>query len=135
MPEEVLIPEINAEKVLSTEVNGDALARPDVPFEKPAEGLREKSAEQYAKILSKISGTVSPANTDATTADAAAFDGITDAQSTITRLVGLAETKGVAHAVAVAQKLGDYYVLDVMHDQLADKLYEALLAKGLVRAE
>jgi len=41
----------------------------------------------------------------------------------------------VAHAVRVAKRMNDLYVLDTMHDELADKLYDGLVSKGLIVKE
>ena len=56
----------------------------------------------------------------------------TDAEARVTKLVSLAEVKGVEHAVRVARKLNDFYVLDRMHDELSGKFYDALKAKGMI---
>lgn len=58
-----------------------------------------------------------------------------DADSQVRQLVDLAMTKGVVHAVKVARRLGDFYVLDKMHDDLVSQFYEALVAKGLLTKE
>lgn len=135
MPEEVLVPEVGVEKAVSVEAGIGSGVRPEGKPEANKEKLRDQSAEQYAKILSRVSTTSVSDDTKVAEDVVALGEFAVSAEATVTRLVSLAETKGVVHAVAVAKKLGDYYVLDVMHDELADKLYEALLAKGLVRAE
>jgi hypothetical protein len=56
-----------------------------------------------------------------------------DADSQSRQLADLAMVKGVAHAVKVARRVGDFYVLDQMHDDLANRLYENLKQKGLIR--
>lgn len=119
-------------------------AEPIVPAHPGAEGAPavertgERAAEQvnekYAAILSQ-SSPQSAAATDDIDTDAAQVGQAMDAASRVTQLVELAQVKGVAHAVAVARKLNDFYVLDTMHDELADRLYEALKAKGLIQGE
>lgn len=39
----------------------------------------------------------------------------------INRLLNIAKTKGVAYAVAVAKKMNDPYLVDILHDILAHK--------------
>jgi hypothetical protein len=107
------------------------------PFEaKPEkkEGSAEKEAA-YSKILSKA-----PPQTKATqpeedvVADASAVNTGIDAESKIDNLVKLAETKGITHAVKVAQHMEDNYTLDEFHDRLlGEELHKALLAKGIIK--
>lgn len=99
-----------------------------------SEGGREQPEGKYDKILSRVTP-VGPvmASTDGDAASDAKNIGVTaDEESKIQKLLDLAATKGVAHAVKVARSLRDYYALDRMHDELVDKLYEGLLAKGLI---
>lgn len=133
MPEEIIIPVGNGEK--PSMVEKKSIESDPPKSEVRQEGVQEQVFEQYTKILSQVSNPIQADEKDVATDVVALAESAVSAESTIVQLVSLAETKGVVHAVAVAKKLGDYYVLDVMHDQLADKLYEALLAKGLVRAE
>jgi hypothetical protein len=102
--------------------------------EASSEGSREQPEEKYDEILSRVTP-VSPA-TVSTDEDAAAdaknVGDTVDEESKIRKLLDLAATKGVVHAVKVARSLRDYYALDRMHDELVDKLYEGLLAKGLI---
>lgn len=56
-----------------------------------------------------------------------------DVASQVTHLMDLAQAKGVTHAVRVAQRMSDYYVLDKMHDQmLSDQFHAALSEKDLI---
>lgn len=104
--------------------------------ERAAERSSESANEKYAAIL-RHSGPSSQSTLPAADiqADAVGVSQATDAASRVTQLVELAQVKGVAHAVEVARKMNDLYVLDTMHDELADKLYEALKAKGLIQGE
>ena len=105
-------------------------------FEESSEQATEKVNEKYAAILSTSAAPVSTQPIAAEVhSDAAVVNQATDAQSRVNQLVELAQVKGVAHAVEVAKKMNDLYVLDTMHDELADKFYEALKAKGLVLGE
>lgn len=104
-------------------------------FEQTPEQAMEKVNEKYAAILSQSSAAQAvPVKSDVT-ADADAVGRTTDAETRVNQLVELAQVKGVAHAVEVARKMNDLYVLDTMHDELADKLYDALKAKGLLLGE
>jgi len=103
--------------------------------EQVTEQATEKVNEQYAAILSQsVAPQAAPIVADIDS-DAVAVSQATDAASVVSQLVGLAQVKGVAHAVEVARKLDDFYILDTMHDELADKLYDGLRAKGLVIGE
>lgn len=113
-------------------------ARPEsVPaMEQAAERGGESTNEKFAAILTQsgAGARIAPVATGVT-ADAESLSQATDAASRVTQLVELAQVKGVVHAVEVARKMNDLYVLDTMHDELADKLYEALKAKGLIQGE
>ncbi len=99
-----------------------------------AEQVGERAGEQYSAILTQAvtATSVVPQDIDA---DVESVGQETDSVSRVTQLVELAQVKGVAHAVAVARKLNNFYVLDTMHDELADTLYDALKAKGLIEGE
>lgn len=105
-------------------------------LEQAAEHSSESANEKYATILSQA-GPSSPADPIIADVrpDAEKLGQVIDATSRVNQLVELAQVKGVAHAVEVARKMNDLYVLDTMHDELADKLYEALKAKGLIQGE
>lgn len=103
------------------------------------ETAREKTNERYNEILSKVtpaSGSKSDddANGDIVL-DAKHIGALTDEESKVQKLLDLAGTKGVVHAVKVARSLRDYYALDRMHDELSNKLYQGLLEKGLIEKE
>ncbi|MFZ1654909.1 MAG: hypothetical protein WBO92_00625 [Candidatus Moraniibacteriota bacterium] len=115
------------------------VSTPPVPegapvVEQATEQATEQVNEKYAAILSQTGGQSAPSD-GVVSDDASQVSQATDAASRVTQLVELAQVKGVAHAVAVARKLNDFYVLDTMHDELADRLYEALKAKGLIQGE
>lgn len=56
-----------------------------------------------------------------------------DRESQIKHLIDLAMSEGVQHAVKVAQKAEDYYILDQLHDRLlADDFHAALKARGMI---
>lgn len=104
------------------------------------ETSREKTEEQYSELLSKVTPPTSGSKSDDDANGDIVFDtkdigAMTDEESKIQKLIDLAGTKGVAHAVKVARSLRDYYALDRMHDELTDRLYQGLLEKGLIDKE
>lgn len=120
------VPATSPEKVLDTE----KLVVPETG--------REKTEERYQEILSQVipKGNVTSGDDDAVIVlDAKHIGALTDEESKVQKLLDLASAKGVAHAVKVARSLRDYYALDRMHDELADKLYQGLLDKGLIVKE
>lgn len=101
------------------------------------EGGLEQTEGKYNEILSKVVPQTSTTthSDEEVSLDAKSIGNTVDEESKIQKLLDLAQTKGVAHAVKVARSLSDYYALDRMHDDMADKLYEGLLAKGLIAKE
>ncbi len=97
------------------------------------EGAVEKESA-YAKILSKVKTSATPAHDESVHSDAQTVSQKNDAETKIDTLVRLAETKGVPHAVKVARHLDDNYALDEFHDRLlAEDLHDALMKKGLIK--
>lgn len=98
------------------------------------EGSAEKESA-YSKILSKIgSQTHQTTSDDDVKNDAVSVNVGMDAESKVTNLVKLAETKGIPHAVKVARHLEDNYTLDEFHDRLlGEELHDALVKKGMIR--
>ena len=110
---------------------------PELAKEKVVESVVEKSVAEndnsYQNILSKVQTQGDDSDDDTLMQDASNLHQQTDRESQITHLIDLAVTKGVGHAVKVAQKAEDYYVLDQLHDRLlADELHEALTSHGLI---
>ncbi len=102
---------------------------PEAPERK--EGKMEKD-DAYAKILAKAKSPASAVQNDVS-ADAKMASEGTDYENKIIKLVEIAETKGVVHAVKVAQHLEDNYLLDELHDRLlAVDLHDALVKKGVI---
>ncbi len=111
--------------------------RASIARAKEQEVYAERSAAEsdatYQTILSKVETAKTQVDDATVMADASVLDQQVDRESQITHLIDLATTKGVEHAVKVAQKAEDYYILDQLHDRLlADDLHSALLAKGLI---
>jgi hypothetical protein len=126
VPEQT-VPMVKSEGVAET------IVAPEVVAEIKTETKTEAKSESetiYQRILSAVPSV--PAVDDGVAADAQSVSLQVDADSKVTQLTDLAVTKGVIHAVKVARKLEDFYVLDRMHDDLANKLYESLKAKGLI---
>ncbi len=120
--------------IVSVETKGDDF---DSGFEGPVEQVVEKVNEKYAAILS-ASGSAAQGSSvvaDDVAQDASNVNQAIDVETRVNQLVELAQVKGVAHAVEVARKMNNFYVLDAMHDELADKLYDALKSKGLILGE
>jgi len=105
--------------------------------ESKVEGATERIEGKYNEILSKVTPQATGANqpSDDHLLDAKNISATVDEESKIQKLVDLAEVKGVVYAIKVARSLQDYYALDRMHDELVDKLYDGLLAKGLIRKD
>ena len=95
------------------------------------EGRMEKD-DVYASILAKAKQPTTVAQ-HAVSADAKNVSEETDYESKITKLVAIAESQGVLHAVKVARHLEDNYILDELHDRLlAEDLHLALVRKGMI---
>lgn len=95
------------------------------------EGQMEKE-EAYNKILAKVKSPSTVLHDDVST-DAKTASDETDYENRIIKLVEIAETKGVTHAVKVARHLEDNYLLDELHDRLlATDLHDALVKKGMI---
>lgn len=117
--------------VESPENKAEKLSSPEKGVERK-EGKVETEAA-YNKILSKTA-VQTPAVDEDIASDAENIAGKEmDAESRINQLVGLAEVKGVVHAVSVAKHMEDNYILDELHDRMADDLHDALIAKGLIK--
>ncbi len=96
----------------------------------------EKSEGAYHELLSKVAGPSQGTTDDTAVAlDTKSISETVDEESKIQKLLELATTKGVVHAVRVARSLKDYYALDRLHDELAGKLYQGLIEKGLIMKE
>jgi hypothetical protein len=107
----------------------EVVPTPETPERK--EGTMEKDAT-YAKILAKVKSPAVTTRSDVATDAKNASEG-TDYENKVIKLVEIAETKGVVHAVKVAQHMEDNYLLDELHDRLlAIDLHDALVKKGMI---
>lgn len=97
----------------------------------------DRAEGKYKEILATVvPTTASSTHTDEDVLlDAKHINATVDEESKIQKILDLAGTKGVVHAVKVARTLDDYYALDQVHDALADRLYEGLLARGLIQKD
>lgn len=129
-------------KARSIETEKSAVTKPEVKLEAPVvpekaverkEGSAEKEAS-YAKILSKSPAQSPAASDEDVKKDAQSVSLEQDAESKVNNLIGLAQNKGLVHAVKVAKHFEDNYVLDEFHDRLlADELHDALVKKGIIK--
>jgi hypothetical protein len=102
-------------------------------------GTERSAGETYEKILSRIP---KEAGTDAGSGeeeslriDVKAVSDETDEEARVTKLLSLSESKSPEYAVRVAMRLNDLYALDRLHDEMAEKFYDALVARGIIRDE
>ncbi len=135
LPEEKLPEAILPNQGGTPEAVAHVLEAPFAPETAP-----EKAPEAYRELLSKVTPTkqATPADDDheaTVILDAKHIGAMTDEESKVQKLLDLAGTKGVIHAVKVARSLKDFYALDRMHDELAGKFYEGLLEKGMIEKE
>jgi hypothetical protein len=113
--------------------------RPEAPVtpERAVERGSETAHEKYRDILSKVSPKKKTASDDDddtdVDVDAQSVYSEVDAESRVSKLLSLAESKSPEYAVRVAIKLNDLYVLDRMHDEMAEQFYNALVKKGVIK--
>ncbi len=140
IPEEKLpeVTPVSSPESVASNPEGSVSPVMEAPF--APETVPEKASEAYRELLSKVTPTkqTTPADDDhedTVILDAKHIGAMTDEESKVQKLLDLAGTKGVIHAVKVARSLKDYYALDRMHDELAGKFYDGLLEKGLIEKE
>ncbi len=114
---------------------------PDLEKEVATESTMEKSAAQsdnsYGRVLAKVQSANPTGSALADISqDASEAHQKPDREQQIEHLVELTISKGLDHAVATAEHLGDYYMLDQLHDRLLhDELHEKLIQSGVLRKE
>jgi len=123
---------LSREELHLGEAPSEAVAKP--------EQVPERKEGKFLELLAKVTPTKGGVATDDDHEDTLQLDAkhiseMTDETSKVKKLVVLAETKGVVHAVKVARSLKDYYALDSLHDELAGELYQGLLERGLVEKD
>lgn len=129
---------------LAAKFHGGMEKKKEAPLprqEKSIEQHTEKSGAErdaaYQKILQKVQTAPATHGSDEDVqSDARTIAQRQDADAQVQHLVDLAISKGVVHAVRVAQHFENAYVLDSLHDRLlGDELHNALVAKGLITEE
>lgn len=138
MPDEITFLDestLRAEGGIKTPESGAGSIEFITPAAEPSkeqETKSEKAEDRFSDILTKVGAAQAQTDEGQLAVDAEIVSKQTDAESQVAELLQMASVKGVLYAVKVAQKLGDYYILDKMHDELAEKFYEALKAKGMI---
>ena len=110
----------------------EKIVTPEFQAEKAIDNKSENES-MYKKLLASLPRTTTPTDDNSVNQDADVISSQIDADSKVTQLVDLAVTRGVAHAIKVALRLNDFYVLDKMHDDLANKFHASLKEKGLIK--
>lgn len=105
-----------------------AKERPVAP-EKPSSGVSEQAP---VKSFAPISPAPTAAAPSAPSAPASGGSDI-DKERQLKILVDLAFSQGIDKAVEAAKATGDAYLIDKLHDTLADELREQLVEKGKLK--
>lgn len=119
------------------ERSGEDLS-PEAGMERSGEQGAEKGPGKLTEILQKtqsVSAVAAVAHDDDTEHDARNISLLSDVEGQVTRLLDLVTQKGISHAVTVARKMKNYYILDRMHDDLVDKFYQGLVDRGVIEKE
>lgn len=96
----------------------------------------EKGAQKYEKLLQSVGQSVKTTlPPDELQNDLVHIQSFKEEEEKVEHLIKLAHTKGLPHAVQVANRLKDYYALDVFHDTIANDLWEQLVQEGLITKE
>jgi hypothetical protein len=105
------------ENEIGVENSAESLSEKTPEFNKIREEVRDQKDVDHAHVMQ----------------DASELHQINDRDSQIQKLIDLAMNDGVVHAVAVAEKAGDFYMLDQLHDKLlSEELHEQLVARDLI---
>ncbi|MEN8252413.1 MAG: hypothetical protein ABFQ53_02440 [Patescibacteria group bacterium] len=120
----------------SRELNEPRIAQKK-EMERPVEKMKVEEDDSYQKILdkAKTQNDDDDEKHDEKTLmqDASTLHQQDNRESQLTHLVDLAMVKGIPHAVKVAQKAEDYYLLDQLHDNLlSEDLHDKLMTAGLI---
>lgn len=103
----------------------------------PEQEAAPEPSGKYEKLLTSVTqatSAVTPNDADEKV-DVAHIQTLEDEAAKVEQLVKLAQSKGLSHAVKVAERLKDYYALDMFHDNIVDNLYDTLLEQGLITKE
>ncbi len=106
----------------------NAIDKPLMTSEQTVERVVEQKNERVSELLQKIDTHTASLQTTSQTqiTDDAAHLATIDEEERVTKLLSLADTKGVIHAVSVARKLEDFYALDTLRDTLIERFHEKL---------
>ena len=107
---------------------GSSESKPLVEKEQFLERAVEQKNERVGELLQKIDTHTAALQTTSQSqiTDDAAHLATIDEEERVTKLLSLADTKGVVHAVSVARKLEDFYALDTLRDTLIERFHEKL---------
>jgi hypothetical protein len=114
-----------------TSTAGAVESRPETVAEKAPEVSAEHGADERLRATLQKLGGVAPVAADDAADDARNAALLANADAQVGRLLELASVKGVAHAVKVAERLKQAYVLDQLHDDLMKKFHEGLKERRL----
>ncbi len=130
-------PKINSETFHQEIAHLEAqLAAKKQEFMKSGEHLPEKQVfkEVVREHAFAGEGVASATPSAGTTTAAPARTTTQEDEEQINTLIAQAFTKGIASAVAEARKIGDPYLIDMLHDRLADEYYQKLLAARKIKS-
>jgi hypothetical protein len=96
-----------------------------IVFEQQTEQKSEKKVDELLKKIDTHTASLKAATQDEVGDDAKHLS-LVDESERVEKLLALADTKGVIHAVSVARKLEDFYALDMFRDTLIENLHEKL---------
>lgn len=121
----------------SQSLESQSVEKQDFARESAYENSSAETDSQYGQALARVQS-ASPSD-DALadiSQDASEAHQQPDREQQIQHLVDLTVSKGLEHAVATAEHLGDYYMLDQLHDRLLhDELHEKLIQSGVLDKE
>lgn len=100
----------------------------ELTLEKQKEILKETVLEQISKVQPVSDGQQKATDQSAKQVQAE------PREKQIKLLTDLAFEKGVVHAIEVAKRLDNPYLLDEFHDALVDELYNKLIETGKLKA-
>lgn len=104
--------------------------------ERAVERSSAESDSSYQKIIAKVqdASATQPVEENAVAQDASELHQAEGRESQVMHLLDIAKTKGVVHAVKVAEHAEDYFVLDQVHDKLlADEFHDALVRSDMIK--
>lgn len=120
------------EKRRELETQSGIISDREVVAETIAESFNSEALEQTI-TMGQNGETSLPINISPTTATGTYLDTLDENSiATLNGLITMVSTDGIAKAISTAATHGPF-MLDAFHDALVDKLYNELLARGLVK--